>query len=138
MKVRDLMTHGVETVSHDMPLQQAAELMRDKDIGFLAVRDGSDAVGTLTDRDIVVRAVASGLGNPAVGEVMSRKLATVEIDAAAEVAAMRMREHGVRRMIVLDVEERLCGVVSIADFAARSHSDVLTAATLADLKAPRT
>jgi CBS domain-containing protein len=121
MKVREVMTREVELISPHHTLEQAAQLMAELDAGVLPVSDKDRLVGIITDRDIVVRAVATGEDPMCtqVGDVMTRQVGYCfeedDVDRAVEImAGLR-----VRRLPVLDRHERLVGIVSLADIAAR-------------------
>ena len=116
--VRDAMTPGVETVTPSQPLREAAKLMKQGDFGSLPVVDHGRLVGVLTDRDIVVRAVAKGLDTNAaqVGEVASTGPITVQPDQDLDEALRLMAKHQVRRLPVVE-GEMLVGVLSQADVA---------------------
>ena len=116
--VRDVMTHGVETATSSQMLQEAAQMMRTGDFGSIPVVDDGQLVAVLTDRDIVVRAVAEGLDptNVQVGEVASPDPVTIapeqELDDALEI----MAHYQVRRLPVVE-QGMLVGVLSQADIA---------------------
>ena len=116
--VRDAMTPGVETVEPSQPLREAAELMKLGDFGSVPVVENGRLVGVLTDRDIVVRAVAQGLdpSSAQVGEVASTGPVTVEPDQDLAEALRLMAQHRVRRLPVVD-DGKLVGVLSQADVA---------------------
>ncbi|GAA3504648.1 CBS domain-containing protein [Streptomyces prasinosporus] len=116
--VKDVMTPGVVAVRPDASLVEAAQLMRTQNIGDVVVADGQRVVGVLTDRDIVVRAVAEGadpLGVSA-GSVCSPDPLTLTPEDPVSSAVTLMREHAVRRIPV--VENGLpVGLVSLGDLA---------------------
>lgn len=115
--VADVMTPAPTTVDSTDTLEAAARLMAQEDIGVLVVRSGPTATGVVTDRDIVVRGLAAGLGAQAtVEQVASDKVATVGITDPVETAVAVMREAAVRRAPVLD-GDMLVGIVSIGDLA---------------------
>ena len=116
--VQDIMTTDVVTVQVDTNLVDAARTMREKDIGDVVVVDNDRLVGVVTDRDIVVRAVAEGLGPDAttVGSVVSRELVTVRPEDSAVDVARLMRDRAVRRVPVVGADG-LVGIVSIGDLA---------------------
>jgi CBS domain-containing protein len=119
MNVREAMTGRPSSAAPDTPLSQVAELMETQDIGAIPVLDGDQLVGMITDRDIVVRAVAKAK-NPlgmASREVSSGELVTVRPDQDLSDALHLMAQHQVRRLPVVDDENRLVGVVSQADIA---------------------
>jgi CBS domain-containing protein len=121
-KVRDVMTTRPRAVSLDTPVTQVAELMEAEDVGAIPVLDGDRLVGMVTDRDIVVRAVAKGKdprGMP-VSEISTRDLVTVDPENNLSDALRLMAENQVRRLAVVDADEHLVGVVSQADVALES------------------
>jgi len=122
MKIRDIMTPDVECVWPDDTLQEAAAKMKDLDVGPLPVCDHDHIAGMLTDRDITVRAIAKGLDprSTRVREVMSRAVIYCYEDEDAEDAARLMQERQVRRILVLDRDQRLVGIVSLGDLAAEA------------------
>jgi CBS domain-containing protein len=116
-RVRDVMTPGPIGVDYGQSIGEAARAMRDWGVGaVLVVRDGS-LYGLVTDRDLVIRAVAgaSGPGEP-VGPLCSANLIGVDADADIGVAARLMREHAVRRLPVLQ-DGQVTGIVSQGDLA---------------------
>jgi CBS domain-containing protein len=122
-KVRDVMTRDPVTVSPSDTLTDAAKQMRDADVGVLIVNEGN-MYAMVTDRDIVVRAVAEDK-DPAstrLSEVITNDLIAVSPDDDQEVAVELMRTHAVRRLPVMDGEE-LVGVVSLGDLAVERDSD---------------
>lgn len=126
-KVRDIMTPEPVALPLDAPLTEAARLMRDHDVGGVLVRQGDRLCGLLTDRDIVVRAVAEGrdLAGTRLYEVCSAGLVTVGPDDDAETALTLMRERAIRRLPVVE-DGRVVGIVSIGDLAlARDDASVL-------------
>ena len=135
MKIREVMTEMVELVDPDTVLHDAAQRMRDVGIGFLPVGVDDRLVGTLTDRDITVRAVADGL-DPKVArvrEAMSRSLVYCFEDQDTSEAATLMAENKVRRLPVLNSAKRLVGVVSVGDLAARTGDGAVIGQTVQDI-----
>jgi CBS domain-containing protein len=116
--VQDIMTTNVVTVQVDANLVDAARIMRDKDIGDVVVVDNDRLVGVVTDRDIVVRALAEGRAPDATttGSVVSTELVTVRPEDSAVDVARLMRDRAVRRVPVVD-DNGLVGIVSIGDLA---------------------
>lgn len=118
-RISEVMTPDPVALTNEATLLDAAQLMRDRDIGDVIVKrsDGS-LCGIITDRDIVVRGVAQGI-DPASGsieEVCSHQLVTVSPDDAVATAVKTMEEHAIRRLPVVDAEN-LVGIVSIGDLA---------------------
>lgn len=115
--VADVMTPSPTTVDAAEPLEAAARLMATEDVGALVVTSGNAAVGVVTDRDLVVRGLAEGLGLDAtVQQVASEKVVTVGHTDPVETAVEVMRAAAVRRVPVLDGDV-LVGIVSIGDLA---------------------
>jgi CBS domain-containing protein len=122
MQIAEIMTRDVQLASPKQTVQEAARLMADLDVGAIPVADDDRLVGTLTDRDICVRAVAAGK-NPKqckVSEVMSAEVKYVFEDETTEDLARNMSTLQVRRMPVLDRDKRLVGIVSLGDLATTS------------------
>jgi CBS domain-containing protein len=112
--------------------------MRNQDLGALPVGDGGRLIGMITDRDIVMRAVAADRGGTtAVREVMSEGLFTCYDDHQVEDAARLMAEHRLRRVPVIDRNEQLVGIISLADLARSGAEDAeLAADTLVNVTEP--
>ena len=123
MKLRDVMTPNPRTLDPNATLQDAARLMRDEDTGVVPLIENGRPVGLITDRDIVVRAVAEGssLDRP-VRELATDDLVTAEPDMSTRDAAELMGEHQVRRLLVCE-GERLVGVASIGDIAVKEGKE---------------
>jgi CBS domain-containing protein len=122
--VRDVMMTNPLSVDAGASIRQAAEVMRDNDIGdVLVVGDGS-LRGIVTDRDIVVRALADGRQPDAtpVGDVCSPKLTVVDAQADVDEAADLMGRHAIRRLPVVENDE-VVGIVSLGDLARRSEPE---------------
>lgn len=120
-KVSDVMTKQVIYLPAETTLDEAARAMREADIGDLVVTDGATLAGMVTDRDIVVRAVADRK-DPAtttIGSVASREIVMIEQNSSTSDAANLMRERGVRRILVCDADRQLVGIVSLGDLAMR-------------------
>jgi len=118
-QLQDIMTKQVQTVRTDAPLLEVARIMRDRRIGDVLVTDEDGSLcGIVTDRDIVVRAVAAGLplDETTVGEICSEDLVQVDATASIEEIIRIMREHAIRRVPVVH-GDRPIGIVSIGDLA---------------------
>jgi|SRR6185312_15554262 CBS domain-containing protein len=118
-KVREVMTDRPRCVTLDTPISEAASLMESENIGSLPVLEGEELAGMITDRDIVVRAVAKGKdprGMP-VREVVSRELVTVYAEEDLSDALTKMASEQVRRLPVVDEDNRLVGILAQADVA---------------------
>ena len=117
--VADVMTRRVVFLPGDTPLDEAAQAMRDQSIGDVVVTDGPTLSGLVTDRDIVVRALAEGLPpqTTTLASIATHELIMIEQSAAVEEAVQAMRERGVRRLLVCDADRNLVGIISLSDLA---------------------
>jgi CBS domain-containing protein len=119
MKARDIMTGSVECIGENETLEQAARKMKDLDVGSLPICGEDNRLkGMITDRDIVVKCLATG-GDPRTakaGQLAEGKPVTIGADDTIEEAIRTMQEHQVRRLPVIDGHD-LVGVVSQADIA---------------------
>ncbi|MCO6010597.1 CBS domain-containing protein [Actinoallomurus purpureus] len=118
-KVRDVMTPEPVALPLDAPLTEAARLMRDQGVDGLLVTQAGRLCGVVTDRDIVVRAVAEGrdLHGTRLDQICSAGVVTIGPDAETDAAVRLMRERGVRRLPVVE-DGRAVGIISIRDVAA--------------------
>lgn len=130
--VREVMTENLVALPSSAPLVEAAQRMRDADIGDVIVLDGGAMCGLVTDRDIVVRAVADGKDPASVtlGDICTHDLATVTPDDSVDEAIEVMRSRAVRRVPVVEGGKPV-GIVSIGDLAVDRDTD----STLADISA---
>jgi len=117
--VADVMTRQVVFLPGETMLDEAAQVMRDQAIGDVVVTHGPTMAGLVTDRDIVVRAIAEGLPpeTTTLESIASREMIMVEQSATVEEALQAMRERGVRRLLVCDADRKLVGIVSLSDLA---------------------
>jgi CBS domain-containing protein len=122
MNIRDVMTANPRTVSPGDPIQNAARIMRDEDTGAVPVVENGRPVGIVTDRDIVVRAVADGELNRPVRDIVSGEVITVRPEMSTREAAQLMSDHQVRRLPVVE-NDRLVGIVSIGDLAVKESNE---------------
>ena len=123
MKIRNIMTPSVETISPTQTIADAARMMGELDVGVLPVVDDGMLVGMVTDRDIAVRGVGGGLHHGApVLRVMSEDVATCAEEDDVEDVLERMGDEQIRRMPVTAEGGALIGIVSISD-AAREGDD---------------
>lgn len=118
MKVHEVMTRNVQTVSPDQRAQDAASFMLSADTGSIPVTDGDKLIGMITDRDIAVRGIAKGHGpETLVRDLMSDDVVCARHDEDVAEVASRMSEAQVRRLPVIDEQEKLCGIVSLGDLS---------------------
>jgi CBS domain-containing protein len=131
-KIREIMTESLSTVGRQTSVHEAARRMRDGHIGDVLVTDDGHLSGVVTDRDLVVRALAEGKDpdRTTVGEVCSGEIVTVRPDDDVTRAVELMRTHALRRLPVTE-NDRPVGIVSIGDLAIERDSR----SALADISA---
>jgi CBS domain-containing protein len=117
--VRELMSHDPVSLRSDAPIIDAAKVMQAAGVGNVMVNDGEGICGIVTDRDVVVRAIAEGrdLANTPLSEICSQELATVSPDTPIETAFDLMRQKAIRRLPVVE-NGKPVGIVSIGDLVA--------------------
>lgn len=126
--VRELIRKPPIKVSSTAPVQEAARLMRDDDVGAIIVEEDGKPYGIVTDRDIAIRAVAQGMNSSIapVASICSKELATVSPDEDIENAIQLMLDKALRRVLVVDAHRSPVGIVTLGDLAiARGSSSVL-------------
>lgn len=119
-KISEVMTSPVSCLSPDASVRDAAQKMRELDIGTVVVCDSSNRpVGVVTDRDITVRCTALGLDSATtrVSQCMSRDVCTVKDDSTTKDAERIMEERQIRRVVAVDSQGKACGVVALSDIA---------------------
>ena len=133
MKVQEVMTPNPRTVGPDDTLQQAAQIMRDEDTGVVPVVEDGRVVGVVTDRDIVIRAVADGEFECTIDDIVSDDVICATPEMTTAEAAELMGEHQIRRLPVTDDDDRLVGIVSIGDLAVKEGRDGRMGETLENI-----
>jgi CBS domain-containing protein len=124
MKISEVMTTEVETISAEQTAREAASFMLRADAGSIPVCDGGRVIGMITDRDIAVRGVAEGRGpDTPVSELMSDGIICAREDEDIATVAKRMSDEQVRRLPVLDADDKLCGIVSLGDLAREGRGE---------------
>jgi len=136
MKVSEVMTTDVATVRPDQTAQEAASFMLSSDAGSIPVTDGDKLIGMITDRDITVRGVAQGRGpDTPVRDLMSDGLICARDDDDIEEVAMKMADAQVRRLPIIDRDDKLCGIVSLGDLS-REATDTAASQALEGVTQP--
>ena len=117
--VAEVMTRKVVYLPEGTTLDEAAQAMRDEAIGDVVVTSGPTILGVVTDRDIVIRAIAEGLPpkDTTLSAITSRELIMVEQSATVDEAVQAMRDRGVRRLVVCDSDRKVVGILSLSDVA---------------------
>lgn len=133
MKVSEIMTENPAKITRSTSLQEAAQKMAELDCGFLPVGDDDRLEGVITDRDIVIRAVAKGKSpqNGMAGEVLTNKVLYCFENDDIRDAAERMKQERVYRLVVLNNEKdrRLRGVITLGDISRQAHDEQLVGET---------
>lgn len=134
--ISEVMTRDVETIAPEASIQDAARLMSELNVGALPVCDGEALVGMITDRDITLRATASGRAprSTAVAEIMTEASACCSENDSVDEVLKKMGEAQVRRIPVVDARSNLVGIVSLGDLATRQP--VSTDETLGNVSQP--
>lgn len=136
-QLRELMTRDVKVITPDMTIGDAAKKMRDGNFGMMPVEENDRMVGTISDRDIVIRAVAEGMDfSTKVRDVMSRGNAWAYEDETVEEAAKIMSERQVRRLPVVNRDKRLVGIVALGDIAVERSEMEPAAEALSEISKP--
>lgn len=119
MKVSEIMTTNVECLAPETGMQQLAIKMKTLDVGFIPICENDRLVGTVTDRDIVLRCIAEGrdINSCTAHDIMTKDVFWCFEDEDVKSVAKKMQEKDVRRMLILNREKRLVGVVSIGDIS---------------------
>jgi len=139
MKVSEVMTRRVECVRPDDTLQHAARKMRDLDVGPLPVCGDNDRLaGMITDRDVTIRAVAEGWDpkQKRVSDVMSEGVVYCFDDQDVEEASRIMKERQIRRLVVLNRDKRMVGIVALGDLATKPGAEGSAHEALEEISEP--
>ena len=138
MKIKDVMTKSVETVRPDQTLQEAASRMKSLDVGPMPVTENERVVGILTDRDIVVRAAAEGrdVRTTKVREAMTPDVVCCSEDDDVKSAAQTMKDRQIRRLVVVDGQKRVAGIVSLGDIAVDTSDEKMSGRVLEEVSKP--
>ena len=124
MKINEVMTRDVQTVTPDQTAREAASFMLRADAGSIPVTEGDRLIGMITDRDIAVRGVAEGHGpDTPVRELMTSGIVAAKVGDNVDDVASKMADAQVRRLPVVDEQERLCGIVSLGDLSRETHGE---------------
>lgn len=136
MKVSQIMTPTILVIDVNAPVIEAARKMQEFDVGFLAVVSDYSVLGTLTDRDIVVRALGQGkdINSCLVKDVATKNPVTCLGDVDVEEAAQLFSHHQIYRILVVDQNNTPVGVFSLSDLASKIADDKLTGSILRQVK----
>jgi CBS domain-containing protein len=135
MDLKKIMTPEVERLPKDASIQEVARKMKAIDVGTIPLYDGDRLVGMVTDRDIVLRVVAEGCD---AASTLAHKVMTPEVvycfeDQSVEEAGEIMEKHQIRRLIVLNRDKRLVGIVSLGDLATHRQAKKVAGEALSEI-----
>jgi len=138
MIVRDIMSRDVEVVHPDSVIQEAADKMKALNVGSLPVCDNRRLLGVVTDRDIVIRAVAAGRDpkTTKVSDTMTPELIYCFEDEPIREAAKLMERYQIRRLPILSREKHLVGIVALGDLAVDTGNERLSGEVLEEISEP--
>jgi CBS domain-containing protein len=138
MKVKEIMTTAVAVIDSTNSLEQAAQRMKSLNVGVLPVREGTKLIGLITDRDIVVRALAERRDTltTQVKDIVSSQLVWCAEEDRIEDAVKLMEEKQVRRLLVCDQDRTPTGILSLGDIAAKTRQEELVGAALESISEP--
>lgn len=133
-RCREIMTSNLTTATPKMTLQEVAVLMRDGDMGSLPIVEGQKLIGMITDRDIVVRAIADGKNvTTKIGEVMTTEIFSVKPSDFVFEAIRLMGDKQIRRVPVVEESGNLAGIISMADIVLEMEDEREIAETLEEI-----
>ena len=136
-RIRQVMNTDVQAISPEATIEEAAWEMREGDFGVLPVVEAGELIGIITDRDIVVRAIAEGMdAGTRIRDAMSNEVVYVHEGNSLDAAAQLMSDHQIRRLPVTDMDGRLVGIVSLGDFAVESSDISPVMEALSNISAP--
>lgn len=136
-KIKELMSTDVRVISPDQTIREAAQQMLEGNFGMMPVGENDRLIGSISDRDIVIRAVAGGMDTDTkVREVMSKGIYwAYEDDSVTEVAKL-MSERQIRRLPIVNADKRLVGIVALGDFAVDTADIAVAGEALAEISKP--
>jgi len=122
MKLKEVMTREPQYLKPEASLQDAARTMKALDVGLLPVGDGKRLKGMITDRDITIRGTAEGCdpAHTAVADIMTPDVVFAFEDQDVAEAVEIMEERQIRRLVILDADKNMTGIVALADLATRT------------------
>ena len=136
-KLKDVMSRDVQVISPDETIKEAAQQMRKGDFGMMPVGENDRMSGTISDRDIVIRAVAEGKDpSTKVREIMSEGIVWAYEEDSVDDAAKLMGDRQIRRLPIVNADKRLVGIVALGDFAVESADIEIAGEALSEISKP--
>lgn len=139
MRIKEIMSRNVECIQPDMFVTEAAKRMKSLDVGAIPVCGNDDKlVGMITDRDIAMRCVADGSDSQStkVKDVMTPDIVYCQEDQDVSDAAEIIKQRQIRRLVVLNNDKQLVGILSLGDLAVRAGHEITCDDTLEAVSAP--
>ena len=135
--VTDVMTRDIRTLPPTSTIADAAKVMDELNVGVIPVCEGDTLLGMVTERDIVVRAVAQDLGGDTpLSRVMSTDIRTARESDDLETVLAEMAASQIRRLPVLDASDALVGIISIGDIAVKGQDEEEVGQSLGEISTP--
>lgn len=136
-QIKDVMSHDVKTLSPEAAIKDAARQMRDGNFGLMPVGEHDRLVGTLSDRDIVIRAVAQGMdASTKVRDVMSTEVLWAYENDSVDKASQIMSDNQIRRLPIVNSDKRLVGIVALGDLAVDGADMMRAGQALSEISKP--
>lgn len=136
-KLKDLMSRDVQIISPDGTIKEAAQQMLKGNFGMMPVGENDRMIGTISDRDIAIRAVAEGKDSSTkVREVMSEGIVWAYEEDSVDDAAKLMGDRQIRRLPIVNADKRLVGIVALGDFAVESADIEIAGEALSEISEP--
>lgn len=136
-KLKDLMSRDVQIISPDGTIKEAAQQMLKGNFGMMPVGENDRMIGTISDRDIAIRAVAEGKDpSTKVREVMSEGIVWAYEEDSVDDAVKLMSDHQIRRLPIVNADKRLVGIVALGDFAVESADIEIAGEALSEISKP--
>jgi predicted transcriptional regulator len=133
MKVLDVMKKNVIKVKKENSILEAIKIMKDKNIGFLIIEENDEAIGVITDRDITISMAKEISVNTRVEKIMKKYVITINKESDASTASDMMGYMQVRRLVVVDDNNKIAGVLSLTDLASNPETEELALETLIEI-----
>ena len=133
MKVLDVMVKNVITVKKEQTILDVLKIMKDNNIGFVVIEENNEAIGIITDRDIALCMVKEISINTQISKIMKKYVISIDKESEVSIASDMMGYMQVRRLVVIDENRKICGVLSLTDLASNSQTEELALETLIEI-----
>lgn len=133
MKVLDVMKKNIIKVKKENSILEVIKIMKDKNIGFLIIEENDEAIGVITDRDITISMAKEISVNTRVEKIMKKYVITINKESDASTASDMMGYMQVRRLVVVDDNNKIAGVLSLTDLASNPETEELALETLIEI-----